>query len=332
MSSIIILFLSSGILLSQSIETNEIKNIHFLKGEKELSVFIEFTESLTYESFTLFSPNRLIIDFFNVQTILTPGPFEVNAFGVTNIRTGKPNPQTSRIVFDFDEEIPRYNISDTEAGIKISFWREEAKVEEIPTPEKKEPKQPAEKPVKKEKKAPRDISETKKMAVGVNGGLYFMADEVFNEVYGKSLFGFGGEYFFLLPISQEHGVDFWMAFNYLTANGQTTYLEEDVKLKMSHTSFAARYVHHINRVSLFIGPGLDYIFYQETYPEGFPVSSVEGSALGFHIQAGAYIDIMDSIAGKAFIKYNLAKTTQDDFEVKLGGLHLGIGLIFRFNI
>lgn len=172
----------------------------------------------------------------------------------------------------------------------------------------------------------------KNAALGLFSGLYFMQDEVFEEIYGKSSFSMGLEYSFLLPVEAIKSLDVYFGFRYLSDKGKTSFLEEEVKLRIVFFSLAVRYLADLDRFHPFIGPGLDYVVYKETYPADFPVESSEGSMLGFHIQGGTYIDIFDSLAGKVYFKYNFAKTTKEDVKVNLGGVEWGVGLVFRFDL
>jgi hypothetical protein len=349
-----LLLVSSGLSFSNSKQTREIRDIYFQKGERELLVFIEHSEGLTYESFTLFSPNRLVIDFANTERIASPGPFEVSAFGVKTIRTGKPNPYTSRVVFDLEDRIPRYKITDTDSGLRVSFWQEEEAAIVPQTKPAVEPQKPAvtekrveEKPAVKApapEKAERKVRTTSQatgtsnMGVGAYAGMYFMQDEVFQEAYGKMGLGFGGQYFFQLPLKAPSMVDFWLGFFTMSKTGAMTFTEEEIKFSLTQTSVAVRYNYKTNKFTLFVGPGIDYIIYKETLPEGFENNETNGSILGFHAQAGAMMDLLDSLAVHVFAKYNIAKATEtiinteEEYTVNLGGIQWGIGLIYRFNI
>jgi outer membrane protein W len=108
--------------------------------------------------------------------------------------------------------------------------------------------------------------------------------------------------------------------------------EEDLKLRITTFSLAIRYLKKYSRFTPFIGAGIDYIVYKETYPEDFIVSSVGGSDLGFHGQIGTYIDALPYLSIKVHIIYRLAETTEDLVTVNLGGIEYGIGLVFRFNL
>lgn len=335
-------------LLAQSEQAQSIKNITVEKSEAKLLVTIGFDKSIAYESFTLFSPNRLIIDFMNVSSIESEPVIEVSSFGVSNIRTGYPTENTSRIVFDFEGDFPFYKINEVESGLEVSFWLETESTEEPPVevvPEKDKeveppPVAPKKKPIKAERPPEAKIvrpavevtMEEKNFTVGILSGLYLMSDDVFKEVYGSSLFFYGSEYSFNLPIRSIKSLNIWMGIKRMSKSGQTTFLEEEINLRMLHFSFALRYLYPAGRFAPFLGPGIDYINYKESYPEDFPIDSVEGSKLGFHIQGGTYFKITEHLATKLFMKYIIANTTENEVDVNLGGLELGISFVYLFNL
>jgi hypothetical protein len=337
---------AAGMMLAQT-EGNEIKNLQIRKLEDKLVVLVESERSVIYDSFILNNPNRLVLDFMNIEKISLQPEYDVSSFGIARIRTGKNRPSVCRIVFDIAQEFPQYRIDEVEKGLEISFWPEvremEQKVQETkPVEETVTQKKPEDVPRKVEKKpaeekpmvTPRlerlgtEQQEDKKFTIGIVSGLYLVQDEVFREVYGSSMMFFGAEYSLALPVES---MDVWFGFNYMRDKGKTTFLEEDLTLKMMHFSLAVRYVFKVNILAPFLGAGVDYITYQENYPEGFPFTSIDGSTLGFHIQGGSYFRITDALAAKLLLKYNFAKETRDDLEIQLGGLQLGVGLIYRFN-
>lgn len=346
----IILGLMSVGLHAQSEQAQSIKSIGVEKTEQKLLVKIEFEKIIAYESFSLFNPNRLIIDFMNVSSVESEPVIDVGNFGVSKIRIGYPSSSTSRVVFDFEEDFPFYKIDEVETGLEVSFWpeTEEAKAEEMPVAktvsEKIEEEKPAPVPAKKKvvvTKKPKVIIDQpvwgkprgdKTFTVGVLSGIYFMRDDMFKEVYESSTFFSGLEYSFNLPFKFKPKLNTWIGFKHLSKDGKTTFLEEDVNLRMLHFSLALRYLFPMDRFVPFIGQGIDYINYKESYPEDFPIDSIEGSKLGFHVQGGTYFNINDFLAAKVFIKYLFAKTTENETEVNLGGLELGIGFVFRFNL
>ncbi|MBN1274037.1 MAG: AMIN domain-containing protein [Candidatus Aminicenantes bacterium] len=339
-------------------ESKEIKSISYQIMDDQLKVLIEFEKGISYESLTIMNPNRLVIDFPQVSGIAVATPIEVNKMGVLTIRSGKPDPTVTRIVFDLDIQAPLFKIEDVEQGIQISFWQEEIeepileKVEEekppVEVPAKiTEPEKPAEKkkeevkpeakkaePTEKKPAVPPAKSTARdKFTIGPFAGFYFMQDEVFTEIYGSSSFLFGAQYSLPIPpIQGFRGLNIWFAFSSQKSSGQTTFFEEDITLKMMDVSLALRYSFDLNKFSPFIGFGIDYITFKETYPEDFPVSSTEGSETGFHIQGGTLFHITPFLAAKAFFKYNMAETYVDDIRVNLGGTQWAIGILYRFNL
>ena len=351
LSLVLLLGFAAGFLLAQVEGENEIKNLQIKQLEDKLIVLIESEIGILYDSFVLINPNRLVLDFMNIEKTSLEAEYAVNSFGIVKIRTGKSRPSVCRIVFDIEQEFPQYRIDEVENGLEISFWPEiidiDKKEPEIKEAEEKETRKKSEaEPIKVEKtpikiepiverkteRVTKEPKEEKKFTIGIISGFYFVQDEDFKEIYGGSSFIFGGEYSFVLPIKSIKSLDFLLGFNNMQATGKTTFLEEELKLSMKHFSFAIRYIMNLKRFSPFIGPGIDYITYKETYPEDFPIDSIEGSTLGFHFQVGSYIHITDFLSTKLFFKYNIAKTTRDDIEITLGGYHVGIGLAYRFNL
>ena len=171
----------------------------------------------------------------------------------------------------------------------------------------------------------------KKWAVGLFSGLYFLQDEIFQEVYGKSTLFLGAEIPFPLSklIKNVEGI---FQTRYMTDKGKTSFTEEEIKLQLFYLSLSFRYMMNLNKFELFLGPGVDYILYREKYPETFPVDSMNGSVLGFHVLGGSYYSFSSSLAAKIYFKYNIAETTEEDIRVNLGGTEWGVGLIYRFNL
>lgn len=354
---LVLIICMSAPLLAQVGKPKVIKKISIQKLESRLSVLIEFDKGISYESFILIGPNRLVIDFKNVDEFLPEPSVDVNIFRVIRIRTGKPQPDINRVVFDLEEELPRYEINEVETGLEISFWvikaeeLEELK-EEIkpPVKVKKEAKPPEKKPPKVEEKTPpvkeekesektkprakevteepwEEMEEEKKFSIGVVTGIYFMQDEAFQEIYGKSTFIFGGESSIALPLNF---LDVWIGFKQMQDSGKTTFMEEDISLRMTDISLSLRFLIHLENFTPFLGPGVDYIYYKESYSGDFPLSSISDSDFGFHVQGGSYYHFIDFLSAKLYFKYNIIKTTIQDLRVNLGGTEWGLGLVFRF--
>ncbi|UCC38936.1 MAG: AMIN domain-containing protein [Candidatus Aminicenantes bacterium] len=350
---VLITFMSAT-LLAQAGQSKIIKKISIQKLESRLSVLIEFDRGISYESFTLIGPNRLVIDFMNVDEFLPRRSMDINSFQVKRIRIGRPEPDIHRLVFDLEEELPQYEIKEVDAGLEISFRvikteelkkeikppveiKKEAKPPEKTPPTVEEKTTPAKEEKEPEKTAPKvedvieepweEIKEEKRFSIGVVTGLYFMQDEAFQETYGKSTFIFGGESSFTLPLKF---LDVWISFKHMQDSGKTTFLEEDISLRMTDISLSLRYLIDLENITPFLGPGVDYIYYKESYSGEFPLASISDSEVGFHVQGGTYYHFSGFLSAKLYFKYNMIKTTIEDLTVNLGGTEWGLGLIFRF--
>jgi len=173
--------------------------------------------------------------------------------------------------------------------------------------------------------------EEKYLSIGLQGGAFFPQDVDLQDIYGKSLPFFGAELTLRLPIQEPHGLDLAVGGRQLKADGQTTYTEDETSLRLTNLSVAIRYSYDSGRFAIVIGPGMDYIQYKETYAEGFPVDSIKGNTVGFHVGATAYFHLTGSLSIKAYGKYCGASTENPGFRVNLGGAEWGGGLLYRFH-
>lgn len=360
---ILLLICVSSLLVAQPVQNNDLKNIDIQTLENQINVLVEYTGDISYESFSLVNPNRLVLDFFNITQMLTPPIIEINEIGITSVRSALNRPGVARVVFNFTDEAPEYEMKKTEKGLMISFWKE--KIPEEKEPEMTEemvekpeetPKKAVEKPIEEKQpdiEAPSKVTakptpqtprlgkdlkrgygkEPYKMALGLLSGYSAYQDDNFKSVYGEGGIFFKGEYSFILPINVK-SLDVWTGFSYFQKNGKTSFTEEDLTLRITIFSLGLRYLRRMSRFNPFVGAGIDHITYKEILPEDFMVSSVGGSELGFHAQAGTFLDLLSSLALKVHVKYNWAKATAatGEEEVNLGGVEYGIGLIFWFNL
>jgi hypothetical protein len=354
-----ILILMSAITGAQEAQKSELVNVSFQKAETQIEVLIQCNIPISYKSFVLLNPNRLVIDIPQIDTISAPPSLEVNDFGIAQIDTGTPEIGTARVVVRFIENIMNYRLEEMENGLKIIITQKEGepeavtpvtKVEEKPVQEKppvqkvetkeKPPVQEAKvKPAaqkavaKKVKEKPADDSRRfRDMTIAVTPGFFFMQDGTFSETYEDFMFGVRAEMSVVLPIPVPDCIDFWSSVRYMEKTGTSTYFEEELKLSFTQFSFALRYLKKIGRFTPFVGLGADYTSYKETYPEDFVIPSVGGNDLGFHMQTGVYIEIFPCLSGKVHIKYNIGRTVENDVEVNLGGIEYGFGFAVHFNL
>lgn len=174
--------------------------------------------------------------------------------------------------------------------------------------------------------------EMKSSRLSVSGGVYFMQDEVFKEVYGDSAWVFYGEYSYRLPFLLKRHIEAGIEYRFLSDRGKLTVTKEPVDLVISDVAFSLRYLFDLKRFIPFVGPGLDYVMYKEKYPPTFPVSSTKGSVLGFSFQGGCYYDFSTSLGAKVCVKYSQAQAEEGLVKADIGGIGIKAGLVFRFDL
>ncbi len=105
----LILILSSlpSLLASQGVE---LKDIRVQKTADKIEVAISLTASTPYESFSLMNPNRLVLDFSGVEKVSSPPMIDIQALGMLSVRSALNRPGVARVVFNFSDESPSYQI------------------------------------------------------------------------------------------------------------------------------------------------------------------------------------------------------------------------------
>jgi hypothetical protein len=101
----------------------------------------------SYASFELPNPNRVVFDFNQVEQSAGFDRRRINDLGIDTIRVGMFADDIARVVFDFQQEIPAYQIEQTDDGLKVLFWSSKPLPEAEPeTPVGKKPAPPNPKP------------------------------------------------------------------------------------------------------------------------------------------------------------------------------------------
>jgi len=128
----LVLTLSLALSLTNTVEArtgqNDLavfKSVQVQKGDSTLEVTLEIQGEYSYQHFELGEPPRLVVEFSPVGEIHTETIQEIYTAGVKNIRTGRFQPQTARVVFDMAEVLPSYEITQVENGIQVKFQAQE---------------------------------------------------------------------------------------------------------------------------------------------------------------------------------------------------------------
>ncbi len=329
------LTLLPAIISAQSPPDSELSEIIINKTENQLEVKLVINPISNYESFTLFNPNRLVMDLLQVNSYTCEPEIEINDSGVQRVRTAKNQPDVTRVVFDLEENIPSYSIEEKEDGILIYF-----KIE--PPIEEKKEKQEAEKPAGKVEETPirpeikkvmerERLTSNQKLGISINSGLYFPHDADFQDLYGSNMFSLGGGLSLLYPLSPKEDLGIALDFNYMAAKGSTSYTDEEIKFSMMPLSLTVFYSPHFGKFSPFAGIGGDYFNYKEEYPESFAITETTGSLLGYNLLMGTHLQIIKSMAIKIYFKLHMAKKTENEIKTNLSGNEYGISLIYFFS-
>ncbi len=340
------LFVLSSITSAQDIP--ELSNIDVQKSQDRMEIKLVVTGPVSYESFTLFNPNRLVIDLLQIREYRNPAEMDINDFGVSRIRTAKNQPDVVRVVFDLDENVPSYSIEDKEGAVRIIF-RVEGRTEREPeaAPVKVQPKtkpgRPVTKPTQTRTKPaatqpPSRIQETEAekpdsaLSINLGAGVYMPQSSDFQDIYGSTstLFSLGLGYY--LPLSRVEKLGFSLEGSYVSDTGNTTFTDEQVKLTLTPVMLNVFYQRAFGAFEPYAGIGASYFSYKEDLPETFPVSEVSGSVMGYNFLIGTHIKVMSSLSIRAYMRYHVAKKTEaDENEINLSGNELGIGLSYFFN-
>ena len=169
-------------------------------------------------------------------------------------------------------------------------------------------------------------------------GVYFegamLNDENLTSFFGHSqrnLFGFEAS------AHVRYNIDVWASYRIYADETKTTYLGNIDKFQISANSLGLIYRPIIWRMlEPFIGAGLEIYSYSETILGKTDIPYTSGNAVGFHAQAGTYINVTKFLAGKLFVRVNVVKETLADAlpdgttKLDLGGKEFGAGLVFRF--
>lgn len=128
----IILFVT-GALEIHGAQENEavLEKVEFNQSSDLLRAVIGISGEFGYQHFELKDPSRLVVELSPVGEINTEASYEINAFGVKTVRTGRFKPDTARIVFDLVETFPSYEVIQVTSGIEVVFHRKEG-VDRVP--------------------------------------------------------------------------------------------------------------------------------------------------------------------------------------------------------
>lgn len=317
-----------------------IKNIEYVKTDACLEVSIRIDGDFLHQASVLSSPNRLVIDIAPAEGIEALPVYDINASGVTTIQTSQFQSQISRVIINFSEPIPGYEIRKTDNGltVKICLAPKPEEKSVSPKPVRADKSVQEAKPVRKE-----GVSETTgkiegsevppgffNTTVGLLIGSYKSPDSRFKEVYGdKTSFQYGLNLSRILFDIKGFQVDVSLEARAYGITGKATLSGDETKFRMIPVTFAGRLLFQTKYIIPFAGGGIDWYHYNEESV----LANTSGWARGNHFQVGMYIVVpnADYLRVKLYYKYTRVTATANEIDVKLGGPEYGVGLSFGFN-
>lgn len=127
-----------------------------------------------------------------------------------------------------------------------------------------------------------------------------------------------------------HNFGFTAEIRRYAKKGHATLTQESTQLLLVPVGIGVRYVLNIDHFVPWIEVGADYVSYTETSD----LRSTSGSTLGYHLQAGFYLETpgLESLKIKISIRHSKAPTEENGIRIDLGGVEYGIGLALGINL
>jgi hypothetical protein len=339
-----------------------IKSIGYAKTDAGLEISVSINGVFVHKTSVLSSPNRLVIDVSPARRIEASPAYEVNAFGVTKIRTGQFKRRVSRVILDFNGTVPPYDVQKTGSGLVVKIGIAPEATEKIAAPAVAPPPVIESKPAEDaapavspapgiEKKSAEDVKPAPKEEVVVSApetegpampagfcnttigfliGSYKSPDSRFREVYGnKTAIQYGIDLSRSLFYYKGVELDASLEARTFSTTGKATLSGDEAKFSMIPLTVAGRILVQTKYITPFVGAGGDWYHYKEESV----LANTSGWASGFHAQGGVFIVVpgADFLRVKLYYKYTKVTATANEISVKLGGSEYGLGLSFGFN-
>lgn len=154
---------------------------------------------------------------------------------------------------------------------------------------------------------------------------YTVTDSIYKDIYGSGNLMFGGS----LSYEVLKKLEIRAEANYFKQKGEMTISQEDITLTIMPIVLGARIRFiELNKLSFYLGAGIDFYSYKEELPDRF--EDVSESTTGYHLEAGTYLNIFQRVYLDVNFRYIKADTKLFDETIKLGGIRTGIGIGLQF--
>ncbi len=130
-SAVILFITSTSEIYGGQEDQAVLEKLDLHQSEDFLKAVIGVSGEFSYQHFELKDPLRLVVEISPVGEIRAEVSYDIDAFGVKAVRTGRFKPDIARIVFDLVEALPSYEIIQVANGIEVVFrWVED--VDRVP--------------------------------------------------------------------------------------------------------------------------------------------------------------------------------------------------------
>jgi len=171
------------------------------------------------------------------------------------------------------------------------------------------------------KDTPPEQTERRNYNIKIGIHYFFPSGQSIKDVYGSGV-GFRAE----ATIFVLRNFAFWVGGSYFHKNGMLTFTEEETKLTIFPIGGGIKYRKLFGDISLYLGIGLNYFQFKESNPIG----DVSKGGLGYIGLLGGSVKLTEGLLLDLYSNYSYCKMTPADFEIDVGGLEIGIGLIYEF--
>jgi len=165
--------------------------------------------------------------------------------------------------------------------------------------------------------------QTERRNYNIKIGIHYFSPsgQSIKDVYGSGV-GFRAE----ATIFVWRNFAFWVGGSYFHKNGMLTFTEEDTELTILPIGGGIKYRKLFGDISLYLGVGLNYFQFKESNPIG----DVSKGGLGYIGLLGGSVKLTEGLLLDVYSNYSYCKMTPADFEIDVGGLEIGIGLVYEF--
>lgn len=163
------------------------------------------------------------------------------------------------------------------------------------------------------------------LRIGVSAGYYVPSDSAYKDLYGQGNLMFGGSFSFELIRKFEVRVD----GGYFQDSGKMNLTKEDLRLSLLSGGLGVR-LRFVDAKLLrpYVGGGLAIYAYKEDLPSR--LEDVSKTAVGLQGEAGTYVSLTQRISLDVNFRYVFMNVKPVDEAVKLGGIRVGLGIVYQF--